>query len=210
MALPETEVREAIAEQRRDLAGLLEKLPASSWDTPTLCEGWRVREVVAHVTMPFRYSLPRVMLEVLRSRGRFNRMADRCARRDAVALSSGDLTASLRDNVDHPWKPPGGGFEGALSHDVIHGLDITVPLGIDRFVTQERIALVLQGLSPKNVAFFGVDLQGVQLRADDLDWTFGSGTPVTGHAQDLLLALCGRTLSADRLQGVGSERFTRT
>ena len=49
---------------------------------------------------------------------------------ERAALSIKDLLTSLRDNVNHPWKPPGGGYEGALSHDVIHGLDITVPLGI--------------------------------------------------------------------------------
>jgi hypothetical protein len=49
---------------------------------------------------------------------------------------------------------------------------------------------------------------GVQLRATDLDWSFGSGAPVTGTAQDLLLVLCGRTLSPVRLQGAPSHRFT--
>jgi hypothetical protein len=102
--------------------------------------------------------------------------------------------------VNHPWKPPGGGFEGALSHDVIHGLDITVALGLDRQVPAERLRVVLGGLSPKHLKYFGVDLTGTELRADDLDWTFGTGRTVSGSAQDLLLMVCGRTLPAGRLR----------
>jgi len=204
----ETTVKAAIAAERLDLAEVLTRLQKEDWDAPSLCEGWRVREVVAHITMPFRYSVGRFIIEMLKARGSYNRMADRCARQDASSLSSEELLGSLRDNSDHPWKPPGGGFHGALSHDVIHGMDITVALGIDRRIPLDRVAIVLGGLKPKNVNFFGVDLDGVELRADDLDWTYGSGQPVSGMAQDLLLVLCGRKLPAGRLQGEHSERFT--
>ncbi|MEU4216957.1 maleylpyruvate isomerase family mycothiol-dependent enzyme [Actinoplanes sp. NPDC026623] len=193
------ELREEVAAERGEQAELLAGLRPDQWDAPTLCEGWRVREVIAHTTMPYRTSLGRTMLELARSRGNVNRMADRCARRDAARLSAAELLASLRDNIDHPWTPPGGGARGALSHDVIHGLDITVGLGLDRRVPPERVALVLAGLSRRNIAFFGTDLDGLALRATDLDWGYGSGTPVRGAAQDLLLLLCGRRLPPGRL-----------
>jgi len=183
------------------LAEVLASLPPESWDSPTLCTGWRVRDVVAHITMPFRYRPPRFMFEMIRSRGNFNRMADRCARRDAAAPAA-DLTAALRDNAEHPWKPPGGGLGGALTHDVIHGLDITVALGIDRTVPAGRLAIVLDGITAaRSLEFFGASLSGIQLRANDTDWSFGSGTPVTGAAQDLALVVCGRRLPAGRLDG---------
>lgn len=105
----EAEVRRAIAAERRDLADVLTGLPGRTWDEPTLCAGWRVREVVAHMTMPFHYSAARFMIGMLRARGNFNRMADRSARRDAASLSSGELAALLRDNADYAWKPPGAG-----------------------------------------------------------------------------------------------------
>jgi uncharacterized protein (TIGR03083 family) len=203
-----SEIRQAIAAERGDLADVLDGLPAAQWDAPTLCAGWRVREVVAHMTMPFRYSTPRFAFELAKAGGNFNRMADRCARRDAALLSSGDLAAVLRDNVNHPWKPPGGGFHGALSHDVIHGLDITVPLGIDRRVPELRLRIVLDSLGPRGIRHFGVDLDGIQLRADDLDWTFGAGAPLSGAAQDLLLVVCGRRVPTGRLRGTLSQRFT--
>jgi uncharacterized protein (TIGR03083 family) len=46
------------------LADLLKALPVERWDPPSLCEGWRVREVVAHLTMPARYSEDAFMAEL--------------------------------------------------------------------------------------------------------------------------------------------------
>ncbi|WP_326945954.1 maleylpyruvate isomerase family mycothiol-dependent enzyme [Amycolatopsis sp. NBC_01307] len=201
-------IQDLIAAERRELAAVLDGLSPAEWATPTLCAGWRVPEVVAHLTMPFRMSTGRFARELLKSAGRFNHMADRVARRDAAELSSEALVASLRDNAEHPWRPPGGGAEGALSHDVIHGLDITTALSLDRSVPRERLEVVLDGLKPKQVRYFGADLAGVSLRADDLDWSYGTGSPLTGAAQDLLLVLCNRRLPSGRLRGEPSSRFT--
>jgi hypothetical protein len=41
-----------------------------------------------------------------------------------------------------------------------------------------------------------------------MDWTLGSGAPLTGTAQDLLLAICGRQLPPGRLTGDPAARFT--
>ena len=202
-------IQDMIAAQRGSLAAVLDALPASGWDQPTLCAGWRVREVVAHVTMPFRYSGRRFLWELARSGGRFNEMADRVARRDAARMSPAELAEALRSNIGHPWRPPGGGFSGALTHDVIHGLDITVPLGLAFAVPEERLRRVLPASADdKTVMFFGADLAGIQFRARDLDWTVGAGTPLTGTAADLLLAMCGRKLPAGRLSGEAAARFS--
>jgi uncharacterized protein (TIGR03083 family) len=205
--MPEAGIRAAVAAERRAQVELYASLSEDDWNSSSLCAGWRVREVLAHVTMPFRYSLPRVAWEIAKARGSFDRMADRRARIDARQLSTAQLWESLRDNVEHPWAPPGGGPLGALSHDVIHGLDVSTPLGRDDAASPERVGLVLTGLRPKQVDFFGVDLDGVELRADDLDWSYGSGEPVHGRAQDLLLLLCGRQVPAGRLSGPASARF---
>jgi uncharacterized protein (TIGR03083 family) len=203
-------IRDMIAAQRAELAEVLAGLPGPGWDEPTLCAGWRVREVVAHVTMPFRFSGRRFALELAKSRGRFNEMADRVARRDAAAMSPADLAGALQSNAGHPWKPPGGGYTGALAHDLIHGLDITVPLGRAFAVPEQRLRRVLPAsTTEKTVRFFGADLAGIEFRASDLDWTLGAGTPVTGTAADLLLAVCGRKLPPGRLEGEPAGRFTR-
>jgi hypothetical protein len=64
-------------------------------------------------------------------------------------------------------------------------------------------------MRPKNIAFFGTDLTKVMLQATDLDWRYGTGTPVRGLAQDLLLALCGRRLPPGRLKGEAATRFSQ-
>jgi hypothetical protein len=56
--------------------------------------------------------------------------------------------------------------------------------------------------------FFGADLAGIEFRARDMDWTLGAGTPLTGAAADLLLAMCGRKLPAGRLSGEAAARFS--
>ena len=202
-------IQDMIAAQRGELAAVLDALPASGWDEPTLCAGWRVREVVAHVTMPFRYSGRRFAMELVKSRGRFNEMANRVALRDAARMSAAELTEAVRSNIGHPWRPPGGGFSGALAHDVIHGLDITVPLGLALAVPEERLRRVLPAsTNDKTVMFFGADLAGIEFRARDMNWTLGAGTPLTGAAADLLLAMCGRTLPAGRLSGEVAARFS--
>ncbi|MEU7872215.1 maleylpyruvate isomerase family mycothiol-dependent enzyme [Dactylosporangium sp. NPDC049140] len=206
--MTDDDVRAALAKERMDLVEVLAGLTLEQWDAPTLCAGWRVREVVAHTTQPFRTSAARTLLELARDRGNFNRMADRTARRDAARMSAGQLLAAVRDNAGHPWTPPGGGPVGALSHEVIHGLDITAGLGLDRRVPLDRIAAVLGGMKPRNIAFFGVDLQGVRLEANDLEWHHGTGEPVRGAAQDLLLVICARRLPAGRLEGAAAGRFS--
>jgi uncharacterized protein (TIGR03083 family) len=207
--MTEPDVMRMIAAERQDLVNLLSDLPEEAWDAPTLCAGWRVRELVAHVTMPFRYSPAHFLAELIRSGGRFHAMADRCARRDAVRIPAAGLLAALRDNVANPWKPPGGGRVGALTHDVVHGLDISVPLGIVRQVPEERLRLVLAAITDTPaLKHFGIDLTGIELRADDLDWSFGSGQLVSGAAQDLLLVLCGRKVPLGRLNGASANRFT--
>jgi uncharacterized protein (TIGR03083 family) len=159
--------------------------------------------------MAGRYSMPRTLFELVRSRGDFNAMADRCARRDASQTTTAELLTVLRSAKLQNWKPPGGGYPGALVHAVIHGLDITVALGIDRQVPARRMRLVLAGVvALRSLKHFGTDPTGVELRATDLDWTYGSGAAVQGTAQDLALLICGRTLPPGRLKADGEDHLS--
>lgn len=63
------ELRAWIAAERRELADLLDTLRADQWDRPSLCAGWRVREVAAHMSLGFRLSLLRRRWENWPGRG---------------------------------------------------------------------------------------------------------------------------------------------
>lgn len=181
---------ETFAERER-LATLLGELGSEQWAADSLCAGWRVREVVAHMTMPYRTSAVRFMSGLVRARFNFDRYADRAARADTHALSDDELLACMHANVRNPWRPPGGGAAGALSHDVIHGLDITEPLGLPA-PPAERIALVLGHAGERNLTFFGAELDGTRLIATDADISIGDGAPVRMPVKDLLLVVTAR------------------
>lgn len=199
----------AIADEYGALADLLESAEPDTWDAPSLCEGWRTREVVAHMTMPARYSGPAFMAELEAAGGDFTRLSDTVAERDA-GLPTTALLADLRCEVLHGWRPPGGGLDGALTHCVIHELDIVEAVPLTRRVPEARIravlALVATAGSPN---MFGVDLSGMELRADDTDWSCGSGALVVGPAQALAAVACGRLVPPGRLGGEAAGRFTQ-
>ena len=96
-----------IAAEYEALADLLEGAGPAVWDAPSLCEGWRTREVVAHMTMPARYDSPAFMAELEANGGDFTRLSDTVAARDG-ALPEAGLLADLRSPVLHAWQPPGG------------------------------------------------------------------------------------------------------
>ena len=196
-------IRDWTAARRRWLADVYDGLTPEQWATPSLCEGWTVAHVAAHVTMPFRYSPGRFALEMLRARGRFHVASERVAARDCV-LPQAELAAALRDNAEHPWKPPGAGWDAPLTHDVVHGLDVTRPLGIDDEVGAGPLRVVLDGLmAPRARKHFGVDARGVTLRATDVDWSWGpaDGHRLAGPAADLVLLLAGRRVDPDLFEG---------
>jgi uncharacterized protein (TIGR03083 family) len=209
-----TEGTHVIGAEYAALADLLESAGPAVWDAPSLCEGWRTREVVAHMTMPARYDGPAFMAELAASGGDFTRLSNTVAARDS-ALPVTDLLADLRSPALHAWQPPGGGEDGALVHCVIHSLDIVEAVPLDRRVPAACMLTVLglvTGAGAGTSNLFGVDLSDVELRADDLEWSSGSGAVVTGSAQLLaLLALlaCGRLLPPGRLGGEGAPRFSR-
>jgi uncharacterized protein (TIGR03083 family) len=197
----------AVAAEFLALADLLAGASDSEWDTPSLCEGWRVREVIAHLTMAARYSEEEFMAELRRCNFDFARLSNDIASRDAE-LPVADLVANMRTDTMHHWTPPGGGYHGALNHVVIHGLDVTVPLGVSRRSSDEAIRVILDDLTQGGGhEHFGIEIEGRSLRATDLYWSYGSGPPFTGSAEDLALAVCGRTVPDGRLQG---ERLHRT
>jgi uncharacterized protein (TIGR03083 family) len=187
----------AVAPTLGGLADLLAAADDATWDAPSLCEKWQVRNVVAHVTMPTRLTPELYGAELAAAGGDFGVLSDTVAARDG-ALPTEVLLAQLRSPGLHAWEPPGGGATGALSHAVIHSLDVTVALGRPPVAPSEAVTAVLDLLADTGGSWFGVDLDGIRLEAADGSWARGSGSVVSGHPGELVSLLAGRALPDGR------------
>ena len=185
-----------VAQTYSHLADLLSAVDAS-WDAPSLCDGWLVRHVIAHVTMPARLTPELFASEMAAAAGDVNRLSDNVAARDA-SLPTDDLLGQLRSPGLHAWQPPGGGAAGAASHAVIHSLDVTIALDRPPVAPEEAVTAVLEQLTSSNDNVFGLDLADLRLEAADTGWSWGSGRLVRGDSGSLVALLSGRTLADGR------------
>lgn len=179
---------------------LAERLTAAgpeAWDAPSLCRGWHVRHVVSHVTMPTRLTPAQFAVEMAAVGGDFGVLSDTLAARGAF-VPVAEHVAALRSAALHRWQPPGGGAAGALSHAVIHSLDITVALEQPPAAPLPAVTAVLNHLAAANGTLFGVDLTGVQLEAADIEWSYGIGNTIRADTGHLIALLSGRTLPDGR------------
>ncbi len=192
-----TDLQSWVAPTYDGLADLLVSVPSETWDAPSLCERWQVRHVIAHLTMPARLTPAQFGAEMAAAGGDFTVLSDAVAARDA-SLPPSDHLDALRSPLLAAWQPPGGGAAGALSHAVIHSLDVTIALGREVVAPKEAVVAVLDQLAAANGAWFGVDLAGVRLEAADSDWSWGSGDSVRADSGLLVALLSGRILPDGR------------
>ena len=203
-------VRHAVAELT-DLLGLLSELPDEKWDSPTACEGFRVRDVVAHLVLS-RERLPREAIGPLLRGGKgFADMGGRISREVAGRRSPDELRAGLARVVARPR----GGVLGKLipadnmlADHATHVQDVRV--GLDRRSTPDRDragAVLDAALGMTRPVTWGVRerADGLRLEAVDIGWTHGSGPVVRGPYDALLLALGGRSAGLTHLTGDGVD-----
>lgn len=186
--------------ERAELAAFLTTLTLQQWETPSLCAGWSVKEVVAHM----------ISYEDLGVFGLLKRFAKgRIVRANEVGVDefAGLSPQELADYVGRHLQPRGltAGFGGmiALVDGMIHHQDIRRPLGQPRTIPAQRLDRVLR-LMPKNPRLRARPrIKGLRLRATDLDWTIGTGPEVTGPGEALLMAMAGRPAAVSDLSGPG-------
>ncbi|MEU4672669.1 maleylpyruvate isomerase family mycothiol-dependent enzyme [Amycolatopsis sp. NPDC023774] len=193
--------------ERRTLADQLVHLPAESWDHPSLCAGWRVRDVAAHLALAAAFSFGTVFTELVRARGGMNRMIrDSAIRRADVPPER--LVAALRASVGSRQRPVGTNSADRLLDVVIHGQDIALPLGLERPVPAASAVGALERVWERGYPFHARRrLAGLRLVADDTDWSGGEGALVEGPVTALLMLAAGRTATVARLHGEGAERL---
>jgi uncharacterized protein (TIGR03083 family) len=194
-----------IAAERVRLADGLADLDASAWEGPSLCTGWSVHVVAAHLNVPWEMSLPSMLFEVARARN-LDRGFDRVARRLADRLDPAACVAGLRDHADSRFTPPGSGPEAPLTDVIVHGVDMLAPSGrsvaVDPVALATALEYVAGGPAKGFVAKGRTD--GLAFEATDLDVRVGRGPGVVrGPAVALCSALCGRRSMLDQLSGDG-------
>ena len=200
------EIWRTIDQQRAELADLMETFTETEWATPSLCEGWRVREVAAHLTLA-QLGLVPALGAALRARGSFNRMIHDTAVRQAERPVA-DFPVLLRAMVGSRKKAPFVSDLEPMLDQLVHGQDMVVPLGRTREMPHEAAAAAAQRAWELNWPF-GVKrrLHGFRLAATDHPWTVGQGSLVEGPVRALLLLLTGRLVVLPELSGPGADEL---
>lgn len=197
-----------IADERRRVARLVEGLSLQQLAAASLCAGWSVREVAAHLLMPLVTPTPKVMFTMVLSGFNF----DRANRKLTAAVAQrpvDEIVAGLRERAEHPFKPPGMSHAAPLTDLLVHQQDIRRPLGLVPELVPERLRICL-GFVAKAAERGGMLLpkgtvEGLRVEATDLDWAWGEGHVVRGTGEALLMTLSGRTAALPDLDGDGAD-----
>jgi uncharacterized protein (TIGR03083 family) len=199
------EVWEWIAAERRTLADLAEGLDAEQLATPSLCAGWTVHDVLAHLTLNLTFSAPESAGALFRSGFRPNEFIKRLTA-TAARRSDAEIVTLLRERADATWGPPGFGPKAPMTDLLVHGVDLRRPLGLTHSPNPAAVRFSLAfAVEPKaGIGFTNRRSQrGLRFEADDLEWHQGEGPLVRGPGLSVLAALCGRPAVVEDLTGDG-------
>jgi uncharacterized protein (TIGR03083 family) len=199
-----------IRTERLALIDLLETLEPEQWSTPSLCGGWTVQDVAAHLASAPVLTPVAATIELARAGFRPNRfIADSAVR--FARRGTDEILRQLRENAATDAKPMGMPRVAALVDAVVHALDIRRPLGRPRPVPPEAFVAIADfcaGTRWPASAVVGGDVQGrvagLRLVADDAGWAHGSGPEVRGSGETLALVLTGRPIGPAELTGPGA------
>lgn len=193
----------AVANQRRQIATLAAGLNQTQLATPSLCSGWDVKTVAAHLVCSVTDGFRGTMKVALRRRS-MARAIDELARRRAQ-VPTAEIVTALRQHADYPLSPPVFGPVAPLADILIHDGDIRVPLNLPFEPDLELVALALDFLTgPWPFGFVPLGrLRGISLRGIDIHRSWGNGDEVRGPAVALMMAVSGRTALLHNLDGPG-------
>lgn len=185
---------------RAGVADMLSSLSPEQWSTPSLCDGWTVRDVAVHLTQA-HMGLGQFLSVAVRSGFRFNTMIRRAAQDEAMGPEQ--IVGALRAMVGSRRKAPGA---FPLLDVIVHTQDIAVPLGIDRPMPPDAAVDSAQRLwgmrFPLHLARAS---RGLSFRATDCEFTIGQGPEVSGPMRDIVLVLSGRQAGLAGLSGAADR-----
>ena len=193
--------------ERRALLADVAGLTDAQWATPSLCPGWTVRDVLGHMTATAKMTPGRFLGHFASAGFRFHVMSAR----DIEAETSGPPASTVeafRGRLDASTAPPGP-VEAMLGEVVVHGEDIRRPLGISRSYPPDAVTRAANFFQGSNL-LIGTKkrIDGLTLRATDMDWRTGTGPEVSGAMLSLLMAMTGRTAALEDLAGDGLAVLT--
>jgi uncharacterized protein (TIGR03083 family) len=199
-----SELWTTIATERGALAGDLADLTPAQWAAPSLCAGWTVRDVVAHLSATASLNPATFLLGIARARFNFRTFSE-----DHLAKHLGaDPAATLAEfrALQNSTSAPPGPKTSWLGEVVIHGADVRRPLGIPHSYAPDAVRQVIDFYKGSN-ALIGAKkrIAGLALCATDHDWRHGQGETVEGPLLSLLLAMTGRSAACDDLVGAGAQ-----
>jgi uncharacterized protein (TIGR03083 family) len=187
------------------IADVLETLDDAQWNAPTLCTGWTVRHLAAHLTQPMLIGFARFFLTALRYRGDTDKTVDQVTRRLA-GRPPAQLISLLREHAEDEVNPPRVGPMGPFAETCVHLRDVARPLGLSVDVPIEHWRTLLDYLTSPAAAtalVAGGRLDGLALTATDTDWANGRGPEVSGPVEALAMAATGRPAAVADLHGPG-------
>ena len=190
---------------RRSLLATFERLDDDQWAVPSLCDGWTVHHVLAHVILAARPSLRRYSSAMVRARGDFDR-ANSALTQEEAKRPVDELLASYREVLEHRFAPPGWPAAAPLSDILLHTLDVRIPLGIETEEAPEHYEPVMGLLLGRfRRPFTRAGRPTVRWTSVDTAWTSGSGPEVSGTMADLALTAAGRSARLEHLEGEGVD-----
>lgn len=188
--------------ERRVLLADLQDLLAEKWETPSLCPGWTVRQVLGHMTATARTTPGGFFVKFAGSGFRFNAMSEKNLAEQTQGTPA-DLLARFKEVLDATSHPPGP-VDAMIGENVVHPEDIRRPLGINHAYPAEMTTWAADFYKKSNLLIGGKRrAAGVTFRATDTDWTSGSGPEVAGPIVSIVLAITGRKVALADLTGDG-------
>jgi uncharacterized protein (TIGR03083 family) len=190
-------------QEREDFADFLSGLTPEQWDSPSLCAGWSVRDVVAHCVSFEGLSARELTARFVKGRLQTDRI-NALAVADLADRPAAQLTTILRDNAEPRGLGAGFGGRVALTDNMIHQQDIRRPLGLVRTIPPERLRVALDFVRYAPTIRGAWRARGVRLVATDVEWSHGKGPEVYGTGEALLMAMAGRPSALPDLDGPGA------
>lgn len=190
-----------VHEERRRLAADLSGIAPDSWGSPSLCPGWDVHDVLAHLLDSAKTTRRSFVRDLVRARFDFDRANQVGVERERRGSPEETLRAWTAA-IPLTCTPPADRAT-RLVEAIVHGEDIRRPLGLAAAYPAWAVRAALDYQVRTPAAFGGgrERARGRRLVDSESGASWGTGDPLEGAALDLLMHVSGRPVAPpDRRQ----------